>query len=201
MAFQRVPDTAEITTLFNANNIPTLMTWYAEFPGGYSLADLLNLANNIDVQVDTSFLPLMTIDILYDRTNVRGLDKIDDLEVSDQTNAGPGLVLEKGLPNSVTIAIQRNSGLTGRSSRGRVFWLGLTSDQLTADENFVIAATVTSIVAAVDAIRAQIAGSGWNPVIVSRFTGGAKRTEGVTFPWINTLAVDARVDSRRDRMP
>jgi len=201
MAFQRVPETAEATTIFDANNISVQMTFYGRFVGGYSLADMLALANNVDFVVGNDFLPLMTQDILYDRTNVRGLDKIDDIEVSDQSAAGPGGVASGGLPNSVTLAIQRNSGLTGRSSRGRVFWLGLASNQLTTDENFVATATVTAIVAAVTAMQNQINSSGWTPVIVSRFTLGAQRPEGVTFPWTNTLAIDERVDSRRDRMP
>lgn len=201
MAFQAVPDTAEVLTIFIANSISVQMTFYAEFPGGYSLADLTALANAADFSVGADFLPIMTQDILYDRTHVRGLSSIDDFEVSDQTFAGPGQVASGGMPNSVTIAIQRNSGLTGRSSRGRVYWVGLASSQLTADENFVATASVTAIVSAIFNMRTQLDGSGWDPVIVSRFTGGAKRAVGVTFPWINTLAINARVDSRRDRMP
>ncbi len=79
--------------------------------------------------------------------------------------------------------------------------MGIASNQLTSDENFVATATVTLIVAAVEAMRVGLQVSSWNPVIVSRFTLGAKRAVGVTFDWVNTLAIDERVDSRRDRMP
>lgn len=201
MAFQSVPETAEVATIYDCNNINVQMTFHARFIGGYSLADIVALANNCDQRVTQSFLPIQTQDALYQRTEVRGLESIVDLSASDQTGAGPGLDVARGMPNSVTLAIQRNSGLTGRSSRGRVFWLAAPDSNLDVDENFFTAAASIAIVSAINLMNVSLNLSGWLGVIVSRFTGGVQRPTGVTFPWVNTLAVNNRVDSRRDRMP
>ncbi|KKK69597.1 hypothetical protein LCGC14_2932460, partial [marine sediment metagenome] len=44
MAFQPVPDTAEIVIEFFANTVTMKNVLHAEKPGGYSLADLQTLA-------------------------------------------------------------------------------------------------------------------------------------------------------------
>jgi len=119
MAFQRVPETAEAIVRYTAGIKPVVMTFYARFIGGYSTSDLIALANNVDTRVGNNFLPIQTDDIVYNSTLVRGLDKINDEEVIDSDNTGPGGVVSKGLPNNVSYAVKRLSGLTGRSARGR----------------------------------------------------------------------------------
>lgn len=201
MAFQKVPETAEVDVLYTQNSLTIQMTFYARFIGGYSLSDIETLAANVDNRVGLSFLPIQTVDCDYIRTEVRGLDSIDDLSAVDSSSAGPGEIVSEGHPNVVTIAVQRNAGLTGRSSRGRVFWIGLTQLDNEDDENFVTSSAGTAIVAAIAAMRASLDLNDWIPVIVSRFTGGAKRAEGVTFNWVNTLIVDLRIDTQRGRLP
>jgi hypothetical protein len=201
MPFQSVPDTAEIATIYTQNNETLQMTFHAKFDGGYSQGDIDALADNVDARVATSFLPIQTVDCDYVRTEARGLNSIDDFFQQNFGAAGPGEIVSEGFPNMVTIAVQRNAGLTGRSSRGRVFWIGLNHLSLEDDENFVTASEGTQIVAAVNAMASTLDQSGWEPVIVSRFTLGAKRETGVTFPWINTLIVDLRVDTQRGRLP
>lgn len=177
------------------------MTFYARFVGGYSLADIMNLAFNVDSGVGAFFLSIQALDSNYVRTEVRGLDNINDLSASNATNAGPGSNITGSLPNQVTYAVQRNAGLTGRSARGRVYWIGLSRDDLSADENFLNAVDAIAIVAAVANMRGNLNMSGWIAVLVSRFTGGVERPEGVTFNWVNTLGVDQRVDTLRSRLP
>ncbi len=65
MAFQRVPDTASVVTNYIGGNKPVQMTFYAEFLGGYSPADLIVLASNVDNRVVSDFLPLQTNNIIY----------------------------------------------------------------------------------------------------------------------------------------
>lgn len=201
MAFQAVPETAEVNTIYEQEGITLQMTFYARFEGGYSQTDVQNLANLADFGVGAYFLPIQTDGVSYIRSEARGLAVLNDVAASANANAGPGLNASGSLPNQVTIAIQRNAGLTGRSARGRIFWIGLARDDISADENFVNPLDVTAIVAAVANFRGQLDQSGWDPVIVSRYTGGSQRPEGVTFPWLNTLAVDARVDTLRGRLP
>ncbi len=201
IAFQSVPDTAEVDVLYDQNGQTLQMTFYAEFSTPYVQTDINNLAGLADAAIGVSFLPLQTLDATYLRTEVRGLTSIIDLAAVDAGAAGPGAGISGSLPNQVTFAVQRNAGLTGRSSRGRVFWIGLQSGDLSPDENVVITINAVAIVAAIENMRLELNKSGWTSVIVSRFTGGVKRPTGITNDWINTLAVDTRVDTLRGRLP
>lgn len=201
MAFQAVPDTASVVTNYIGGNKPVQMTFYAEFLGGYSPADLVVLASNVDNRVVSDFLPIQTNNIIYSNTTVRGLNAENDLEVTDADGTGPGGVVGKGLPNNVTFALKRLSGLTGRSARGRVFWLGMPDTDLDANENFVAGAAATTILAAFDGMRIALGLSGWSAVLVSRISGGVKRDPAITFPWVSSAITDERVDSHRGRLP
>lgn len=200
MAFQSVPETAQITIQYQQNAETLINTFYGLKPGGYNLTELGQLANSIDNAIGADWLPIQTEDTEYERTTVRGLEDENDLEVVDLSNAGPGEVAFKGTPNNVTLSIKKSSGQTGRSARGRIYWIGLANTQLDTNENRVAAASVLNIIDAVEAVRVATAVLGWQPVLVSRFAGGVQRDEGVTFPWVATDAVNDNVDSQRRRL-
>ena len=200
MAFQRVPDTVAITLVFEQNDENVVNTVHAERLGGYDLGQVQALANTIDNAVGAHIRPEMVQDVNYLRTEVRGLNSINDFFDVDGTNGGQGALLGPGLPNNVTLSIKRASGQTGRSARGRVYFVGLAASELETNENIIDAVAVVNKVLAWDEIRGAIVLGGWLPVIVSRFTGGAQRAEGVTFPWLSTAAVDGNVDSQRGRL-
>ncbi len=200
MAFQPVPETAAIIIEYLQNSETLINTFYGLKPGGYDLTTLAQLANSIDNAVGASWLPEQTLDALYVRTTVRGLEFENDLETLDSDNSGPGLIVSAGLPNNVTLSVKKSSGKTGRSARGRIYWIGLPVSKLSSNENVVLTAASTAISAAVEAIRVATAVLGWQPVLVSRFTGGVKRSEGKTFPWVATQLVNSDVDSQRRRL-
>ncbi len=203
MAFQPVPDTAEIDILYTLNGEPVQNVFYAELPGGYTLADLQALATVMDSQVQGTWKAQQVTEAVYVRVEVKGLAVLNDLIATANANAGPGVAVGAALPNNVTLAIKKSSGLTGRSARGRCYWIGVPRDKLSAlDENFFIDPYVADVVTAVDSIRSSIDATPlWVPVLVSRFTGGVLRPVGITFPWISTVSVDAGVDTQRGRLP
>jgi hypothetical protein len=105
------------------------------------------------------------------------------------------------MPLNVTLAIKRISGLTGRSARGRIFWSVIPISGMQLDRNYVTQAWRDDAVAACNGLSVLGIGAGWLPVIVSRFSGGAKRPTGVTFPLTAYTTTDLRVDSQRNRLP
>lgn len=203
MAFQSVPNAAEINFIFTYHGEIVQNVFYAERTAGYSLADITALAAHMDLQVGVTWVGQQPLEVTYLRTEVRGLSVENDLFASDNTTTGPGTDVSPGLPGNVTFSIKKISGLTGRSARGRTYWVGVPTNKLqVADENRLNAGFVTSIVANVDVIRTQIpVVPGWTAVLVSRFTDGAKRSTGVKFPWTGTVNVDDIVDTHRNRLP
>jgi len=200
MAFQAVPDTAEITMVYVQNLETITNTIAAEKPGGYSQLEISTLAILVDGLVATHLLPLMTLDATYLRTEVRGLAVINDLFAQDATSTGPGGVAVEGLPNNVTLSIKRSSGFTGRSARGRVYFIGFPVNDLSGNENQFTQAQVDAAVAGWEGVRTGILTGPWTPVVVSRFENGLERPTGKTFDWISTTAVNRNVDSQRGRL-
>ena len=202
MAFQAVINAVEIDVIYTYNGIGVQNVFYAHAPAGYVLLDLQQLAGTIDGVVGGGWLTEQPTEAVYVRTEVRGLTVENDLAASDGTSTGPGTNAGVALPNNVTLSIKKESGLTGRSARGRTYWIGIPRTETTVgDENILTNVYVTAVVANVELIRTGINGlATWNAVLVSRFTGGAERTVGKTFPWISSVAIDQRVDTQRNRL-
>ena len=200
MVFQSVPNTADIVITYvqNGKNIQNVLQAFKAVQ--YDLSDLQLLASAVDVAVAANWLPIQSSDASYVRTTVRGLEFENDQEATADASAGAGLTLVSGLPNSVTFAVKKQSGLTGRSARGRVYWMGMPRDVLQANENKLVIADADAIEAAVDALRAAITATIWQAVIVSRFEDNVRRPTGVVFNWINSEAVDIQVDNQRGRL-
>lgn len=200
MAFQGVPNAAEVTLIYTQNLETVTNTFHAYKAGGYTQSDIDNLANKVDNNMPAGLLIEMSQDCVYERTEVRGLSVENDLLGVDGTNSGPGQKLVEGLPNSVTLSLKKISGFTGRSARGRWYCVGIPEDMLASNENVYDPVRVDGFIAGVEQARIGVGLAAWLAVIVSRYTGGLEREFGITFPWIQTVAVNNNVDSQRRRL-
>lgn len=203
MAFQSVPETASIDVIYTLNGQTVQNVFYALFPGGYGLSDVQELADEVDIAVGENWLDIQPPEAVYQRIEVRGLEFENDVLATADANSGPGESISPTLPNNVTLSIKKTSALTGRSARGRTYWIGIPTDQLVStNENLVLTAFINEVETEVGRIRTRInTTSTWVAVLVSRFTGGAKRAVGVTFVWVDTTCVNNVVDTQRGRLP
>jgi len=203
MAFQAVPDTAEINMIFTMNGVTVQNVFYAERAGGYVQADLQALADKIDTIFAVTWVTEQPDEVFYVKTEVRGLAVENDLVVEQTAGAGQGTHIGVTLPNQVTFACKKFSGLTGRSARGRTYWIGIPGTEVqSSNENLLKQAYADQIVADVDFVRTQIPTVGtWKAVLVSRFADKVKRVTGKTFPWIGTTHVGLVLDTLRPRLP
>jgi len=122
------------------------------------------------------------------------------LSSSNADNAGAGTDSDDALPNSVSLCLTVRTAFTGRSARGRIFAMAPTVVQAPVP-NFVTTGYRDAIVAAYEACRTRITSLGYQMVVVSRFSGGAPRAVGITFPVTSIVARNLRLDSQRGRMP
>lgn len=199
MAFQSVPGVAEAVVVMTCNGATITNTFYF-FQAGYTQATIQDLADEVDGWVDVEYLPLLSSQLTYVEVNCRGLEDINDLEASSNTNAGVGGDGDAPLPNNVALAVARKTGLTGRSARGRVF-VPLNVGDLDTNENFVTNTAATNYVDALNALGVLTTAIDWEEVVVSRFTLGAARPFGITFSPVTYSVTDLRVDSQRGRLP
>lgn len=200
MAFQSVPGTAEAAVLVTSSDGKIRqMTFFARQAGGYTLGSLQNLANSLDSWAAIQYRPIVSNEVTYLRTEVRGLEFENDQVAQQGAGTGVGGIAVARLPMNVSFAVKRASGLTGRSARGRVYWVGLTEAQVVADT--VIVAARNSILAALNNLHASIILTGWENVVVSRYSNGVKRPVGVTFGFPGWSVTNDLTDSQRNRLP
>lgn len=110
-----------------------------------------------------------------------------------------GLDGASGSPGNVALAVSFRTVNRGRSFRGRNFVSGIPNDQIAGNtiQPAVIEAVQGAYVDLLD--RHNTIGEGqW--VVVSRFTDGAPRTEGVATTITSVSIVDPLVDSQRRRL-
>jgi len=201
MAFQSVPDTAEAVVKFLLNSVNFTNTYYAKRAGGYTEAQLGELAVAVDAWVEASIRPELGADTTYVQTTVRGLENIVDFEVIEAGGSGIGGVAVQALPVNLAFCVKRETGQTGRSARGRVYLAGFGLTYLAANENFWDSTDMADVITALNALRGEMLSASWTEVVVSRWTNGIKRPVGVTYEVTQYVPVDYRVDSRRDRLP
>ena len=183
------------------NTVIVSFSMYARQAVAYDSDLIADLAEATDLWMGTELLPLLSDNVSYTITNVRGLESENDIERSSSVSAAQGGVAAVPLPNNIAFVVKRLSGLTGRSARGRVYVPGIPTSAQTSNENFVGQTFADNVLAAFNEFQSYLTGTGWTEVIVSRYTAGAKRLLGVTFPVVNWEYTDFRLDSRRDRFP
>lgn len=200
MAFQSVPQTAEAVVRYTNNGVISSLTFYGLYPTAYDQTAIDDLAAAVDGWAGTDLRSILAQETAYTTTSVRGLENAVDFFSVNATGAGIGSTTGEQLPGLVAFAVKRITGLAGRSARGRVF-LPVPQNDLGSDENQVAGARVTAYVAALNVLRADMLLAGWTEVVVSRYTLGAARPVGVTYPVTNYLATDTFIDTQRRRAP
>lgn len=109
-----------------------------------------------------------------------------------------GTLAGTAAPNNVTVVIKFSTLARGRSFRGRLYHVGLTSNSFT--NNTLQSAYRTSLQVAWAAFQDLGTDQDWRLVVASRVSGGVPRTEGVT-TMVSGVSVNPTLDSQRRRLP
>lgn len=204
MAFQPVPSTASFRLVHQyvdpglLGNSELMCTFYIRntvlgWPVARVSASGTTLGNGWRDQV----MPLMSSNLTFDRVDGRDEGSEFGAQATVQYNTIGG---DAGADSSLAVCplLQLFGTTGGAPRRGRLF-LPTISEGRTAG-NAVVAATITSLLAAFAAIDASIVGGGDAWVIVSRFNNKVKRATAAT----NTIAtrnIRPLLATQRDRRP
>lgn len=201
MAFVPVPATVKVSWFYTYNGQPAMNRIYVSTPATLPDAATCQVLANAGANWWTGNCQALV-------PTTCELRLVEAVSVAEQNGPSAtfslglpaaGSVVSPALPGNVTIAVSLRTGLTGRSARGRWYWVGLAEAQVT--DNNVLAGAAASIVAAIDNLLSTITGLSSNPTIVSFFSGGVPRPGGPVKFFINdALLVDTVVDSQRGRL-
>lgn len=207
MPFVPVPNTVQVDVIYLWDGQRVENTLFFEKPGGWVLADLEDLLDNVNTLLQTELLPFMTNAIQLIELVARLLDTASSigsaLAISPPAS---GSVAGESMPNNVTYTISFKTGLTGRSFRGRNYMPGLGIDAVNG--NNVSTTFRTACLSFFNALFAWASANGTPWVVVSRYSGvdpvtkkPIPRVTGVTTNVTAVTTFDTTVDSQRRRLP
>ena len=197
MAFQPVPNVAQVTISGKQDSQLTINDLYFEASGAITGASLTNLATNVGNWLSTSLAPLLSQD--WSSTVVRAVDLSSATGLTGESPINvTGGVGTEAAPNNVAACVSLRTAQRGRSGRGRNYVPGIPNAEITLNT-----LSNTFIGNLIDAYFILVgAGSftpGWELVIVSRQTAGALRPTGLAIPVVNVLMTTPYVRSMRSR--
>ena len=189
------------------DNCQTINDLYFSLPGGFILSDLQSLATNLNDWFNLSLAAQLSEDWSTVAVHVRGLNIPNGFIVDVSTSPTAGSLTVEAAPNNVAACISFRTGVAGRSFRGRNYIPALANDQVNL--NTMEVEYMAALKAAYDLLLpgGGALPGGWIWGVLSRFSGvdvdghPIPRAFGVFTPIINTLFVDATVDSMRNRLP
>lgn len=201
MAFVGNDNVAEATVVHVQDSQLLVNTLYFFSTIPITEARLLELATGLGASWTALFMPLKASAVYLSEINV-----IQLVPVPAPTAAwSPPTVVQGGnsnpaSPNNVSLAVSFRTGLSGRSYRGRNYWLGFTEPDVT--NNQIDSALILDILAAYTSlIGANSVADDWTWCVYSRYVNGVERETGMAQDVTSVGTTDGIVDSQRRRLP
>lgn len=199
MPFVPVPDTARVTLNFvggdggqAANVIYVGATDTPVTPG-----QLAAISGVIALWSESSWAPVASNQ--WTMTTIEALDASTEEGAYVVTNVQTqGDIVSDALPAMNTIAMQLQTGRSGRSRRGRLYHVGLSEEQVLG--NYVTALAADALIAAYVALRVDLSAEEFQWRVASFQQEGVKLASAETYPISDIVLADRKVDRQIRRM-
>jgi len=200
MPFIPAENTARIIMGFTQGGQQVANQFYAQFPTQPDKDDLAALAVVIKNWWIDFIQPIQSSTVSLVRIELTDITE----EAGEQVTYTGGLPLSgdegaPALPNNVTVSVKLTTGFSGRSKRGRQYFIGLVNTQL-VDPNHILLGMITTLQDAYSALIDAISDAGWQMVVASFVSGGVPRLTAELTPVI-AASVNQTLDSQRRRLP
>lgn len=199
MAFQSVPNTVKAELTFRINGIPAQNVLYFKRSSAYNQGHLDALAAALNTFCVDNYLTGMGSNTTFTEVLVTGQNVQNDIFAQSAVDAGTAGSAGSPTAANVTKAFTLRSGLTGRSARGRMYFIGMTQAML-SNSQLVAQSWVDDVIDLLDLLKTIVEALGWIWVIVSRFANGVKRTTAETFAVTSYGTSDLTIDNLGRRL-
>lgn len=198
--FIPAPTTARLELVMQEHGQIIENVVYVQYPTSPSESDIRNLAQGAIGAWDATLATIMSDDVYLVKCIATDVSEPDSWQYeAEPAVLTQGHVAVAGLPSNVTVTTKFASGLSGRSQRGRAYWVGLTELQVTG--NALVEGFALQISEQWGNFFATIAELDPSPnhVIVSYCHDGSWRTTAqVTL--VSSYVTDPNTDSQRRRL-
>lgn len=170
--------------------------------GPWTLPLMAELATEIIDWWNVQMKPLVNNQTVLERIRMRDISTAEGL-VYDTASGLPISGTRAGTPtqSQVVISVKKNTGLAGKSQRGRVYHFGFNQGDFSVANNLSTAYTTLVETAWNAALSLVGATANYDMQLVSKFTGGQPRATAEVRPITNMTLVDRRVDTNRLKLP
>ena len=172
---------------------------YLQIDDPWTSTDLTDLNSNAVVSWDARFGPIVSASVTLSKVRSTDQSTFPAPQVESPSTAD-GELVAGALPGNVTVATKFSGGLTGRSTRGRAYFVGLTAAQVV--DNHLAAGVADDINQAwsdfFNDLHATVHGTPIH-VVVSYVEDGAWRTTALVTPVIG-YTTENNTDSQRRRL-
>ena len=170
--------------------------------GPCTLPLMAELATEIIDWWNVQMKPLVNNQTVLERIRMRDISTAEGL-VYDTASGLPISGTRAGTPtqSQVVISVKKNTGLAGKSQRGRVYHFGFNQGDFSVANNLSTAYTTLVETAWNAALSLVGATANYDMQLVSKFTGGQPRATAEVRPITNMTLVDRRVDTNRLKLP
>lgn len=199
MPFVPFPLVAKAELIYRQDNqiIENVLHYRAIATFGIPSMELL--ADSLISQWNTSLKPLVHSSVQLVAVRITNLET-EFSPVIEYVTGLPisGTLAGTQLPNNVTVVAKFVTLARGRSFRGRVYQVGLSTTAINAN---VLTTTYRASLKAAWQLMLDMGGEeGWRLVVASRISGGVPREEGVS-TIVEDVSVNPTLDSQRRRLP
>jgi len=155
--------------------------------------------------VGSTLLSLLPPGYVHTRCVARDLTTEASFESVDTTQAGNAgtNTATGGLPGNVTFAVHRDTGLSGKKAKSRLYWPALVAGAFSPDADTIVSSFVTSMIDAYEDMRTRIlAGTSatWSYGYLQRILNHTKLTSANFIDVFGHSATDNFSDSQRRRL-
>lgn len=197
MPIVKTPNTARAELRYSYHNVECENVFNFEHATEPDVAALNTLANELNEWWIAAIRPNQPTVVTLREIYIRSMHS----EIAPQTTRpvnSSGSQSGAAMSNNVTFCLKLNSGLTGRSTRGRVYHIGLLELDVTANQ--LDSATAIELAAGYALLINAVQAFNWTWVVNSQYSGGDKRTQGLNTPITSVSYSDLTVDTQRRRL-
>ena len=202
MAFIPVPNIAEVFVEHSLNGKPGVgwVVHYETTGASWNAADLTELCALLAAWWNIEMKSTVTAQVILQRIRARDLTTANS-PIVEYTTGMPiiGTGTGSSEPGNVSFSLKKNTGIAGRSYRGRIYMMGMSDTNVTGN---LLNATVANLWVAAWTEALLLVGSvqSYGMVVASRYANNAPRVSGISTPVISISYADLRIDTRRDRL-
>ncbi len=199
MAFIPAENTARVELVYNDIGQICENVYHVLLDHQPTASDLTDICDAFVSWWDTDMQPIVSVGCQLFKIIARDLTEEGGVGIEYTTGLPLTGTGTSSLTTAITLATKWSTGLSGRSFRGRSYFVGMPADALSADPNIVSTTFASNADAAAEALIGTMIAGGWQLVVASFFHNLLPRTSAVLTPIISA-SVDRFVDSQRRRL-